>query len=444
MRRKRQLWKEEKLNVHPLSNLTNISFSYPPYEPNSPQAERFHASDEKIKLLLGGNRSGKTYTTAYDNLHDIRQTPGGVIWAATVHFDGVGQYLWPTYEKLLAPEEIKEISWLSYGRRIPSIVRCDGFTLYFKSYEQGRQKFQGGNVDIVHLDEECSHDIYMECLARTIDRKGKIRFSMSPLMGKTWVFTDLFEKRDEIDYLHVETISLFDNKFIDDAEKQIMVQAYGTDEAARRIAGMFTTLEGAVFKELCPELSFIPSFPIPSEWRVIGGIDLGYSNPFCFLMAALSPDGEIFFFAEHYQAETLLKDHAEVIKKMERDKSLFASNGLNMTEIPETRVCDHDRQERAELEEYDIFTEPAFKDVHLGIETMNRIMKPKPNGRPSFYVLDSCQTLQRELEGYRYKTFRPGSEDKEQPIKEHDHSVDAARYMIMYFVQGVRNYTVNE
>jgi phage terminase large subunit len=408
---------------------------YPYYEPNSPQAEGFHEAKEKVKLLLGGNRSGKTFTVTADNLKDIRKIPGGVIWAATVHFDGVGQYLWPTYQELLAPEEIKEISWLSYGRQIPNIVRCEGFTIFFKSYEQGRRKFQGGQVDIIHLDEECDHDIYIECLARTIDRRGKIRFSMSPLMGKTWVYKDLFIRKDELDFLYVDTISLFDNKFIDDAEKQVMLEAYGEDEIARRVNGEFTVLEGAVFKELRPKKHFVDWFPVPDSWRFVGGIDLGYVNPFCYLMGVLDPDGRLFLIAEHYQSETLLKDHAQVIQQMERNANMV--EGHNMTGIPENRVCDHDRQERAELDEYGIWTSPAIKDVNLSLEVINRLLKDD-----RIFVMSSCPHLQEEMENYRYKTVRAGTEDKEQPIKENDHAVDAFRYIVMYFFEGYTNYEV--
>jgi len=164
---------------------------------------------------------------------------------------------------------------------------------------------------------------------------------------------------------------------------------------------------------------------------VYGGIDLGYVNPFCYLMAALSPDEELYFFAEHYQAEMLLKDHASIIFDMEHDTSMFSGDPLDMRGIPVTRYSDHARQERAELESYGIWTEPADKDVPHSIELFNRLLKPKPNGRPTVYVMSTCPNLQRQMQGWRYKQAREGNEDKEQPVKVDDHAIDPARYIIM-------------
>lgn len=199
----------------------------------------------------------------------------------------------------------------------------------------------------------------------------------------------------------------------------------------RLVLGKWVQAEGAVLKELDSTIHFIEWFPVPCEWEVYCGIDLGYINPFCYLMAALSPEEELFFFAEHYQRETLLKEHARIIFDMEHDTDMFTGDPLDMTGIPVTRYSDHARQERAELESYGIWTEPADKDVSHGIELFNRLLKPKPNGRASVYVMDTCPNLQREMQGWRYKTAKEGSEDKEQPIKVDDHAIDAARYVIM-------------
>ncbi len=414
------------------SNQTSqhIDLSYPPYEPNCPQIAEFHQRTEKIRAVFGGNRSGKTYSTTFEVLNHLRQIPNGIGWAATVTYDGVGQYLWPTYKRHLAPDEILEISWLRYSQRIPAVVRLRGFTLYFRSYEQGREKFQGSNVDIIHLDEEPPKDVYHECLARTVDRKGKIVFSMTPLKGKTWIHKDIFEKADESPHIWKTTVSLFDNRFIDEEEKQVMLDTYGQDEAIRRIEGLFMTLEGAVFKEFDASVSVVPRFPIPTDWRIVRAIDFGFTNPFCCLWGALNDDHELIIFQEHYQAQTLLQEHADIIQAQDTDRSLYADTG---TVSVEATTADHARQERAELEQYGIFTEPAEKDVKLSIAILNRLMKPKANGRPSVYIMDDLTNLINEVEGYRYKPVRDGHEDKEEPLKIDDHSVDALRYLATYF-----------
>ncbi len=56
-------------------------------------------------------------------------------------------------------------------------------TLGFKSYDQGREKWQGETLDIVWLDEECPMDIYMEALTRTNATGGMIYLTFTPLKG---------------------------------------------------------------------------------------------------------------------------------------------------------------------------------------------------------------------------------------------------------------------
>lgn len=58
-------------------------------------------------------------------------------------------------------------------------------TLQFKSYDQGREVFQGTSQQVIHLDEECPMDIYTECLLRTLTVNGIIYVTATPLLGLT-------------------------------------------------------------------------------------------------------------------------------------------------------------------------------------------------------------------------------------------------------------------
>ena len=58
-------------------------------------------------------------------------------------------------------------------------------TLHFKSYDQGREAFQGDACHVIWLDEECAMAIYTECLLRTMTTDGIIILTASPLSGLT-------------------------------------------------------------------------------------------------------------------------------------------------------------------------------------------------------------------------------------------------------------------
>ncbi len=55
--------------------------------------------------------------------------------------------------------------------------------LTFKSYETGRESFQGTEQDVIWLDEESDLSIYTECLLRTMTNSGICYLTFTPLRG---------------------------------------------------------------------------------------------------------------------------------------------------------------------------------------------------------------------------------------------------------------------
>jgi phage terminase large subunit-like protein len=66
--------------------------------------------------------------------------------------------------------------------------------LGFKSYEQGRAKFQGVALELVHLDEEPADEgIYSECLTRTNETGGILWLTATPLLGMTTIIKSFLQ-----------------------------------------------------------------------------------------------------------------------------------------------------------------------------------------------------------------------------------------------------------
>lgn len=55
--------------------------------------------------------------------------------------------------------------------------------LGFKSYDQGRRKFQGTAKHLIWLDEEPPEDVYSECMARLMTTRGLMLATFTPLEG---------------------------------------------------------------------------------------------------------------------------------------------------------------------------------------------------------------------------------------------------------------------
>ena len=123
----------------------------------------------------------------------VRAWAGSETWDVTR--DGV--------QRLLVGEPKDETQWgtglipgddlLDWGRRqgvadcldnvIVKHVSGGQSTLGFKSYDQGRTKWQADTLDFVWFDEEPPQDIYFEGLTRTNATDGMVFLTFTPLKG---------------------------------------------------------------------------------------------------------------------------------------------------------------------------------------------------------------------------------------------------------------------
>lgn len=68
--------------------------------------------------------------------------------------------------------------------------------LQFRSYDQGREAWQGTERDVVWMDEEVPSSIYTEALLRTATTGGLILLTFTPLRGLTEVVLSFMRKPD--------------------------------------------------------------------------------------------------------------------------------------------------------------------------------------------------------------------------------------------------------
>lgn len=85
-------------------------------------------------------------------------------------------------------DEIGPITWKQGVADLVDTVRVrhvsGGWSMLgLKSYQQGRDSFEGTAQHFIWLDEEPPLDIYGECLIRTATTKGRIALTFTPLEG---------------------------------------------------------------------------------------------------------------------------------------------------------------------------------------------------------------------------------------------------------------------
>lgn len=192
------------------------------YSPYIKQVE-FHNAGKihSERLFIAGNQLGKTIAGGAEwAIHLTGRYPswwdGAVfdkpvtMWASGVTNEGtrdnpqrilIGP---PTIEEAWGTGMIPKTALVAWNRAMGTPNLLDNATirwggggdvqagisiLNFKSYEKGREKWQGPTIDGVWFDEECPLDIYTEGLTRT-NRGQRGQFSImtfTPLLGMSEV-----------------------------------------------------------------------------------------------------------------------------------------------------------------------------------------------------------------------------------------------------------------
>ena len=203
----------------------------------------FFESKKKNKGVFGGNRSGKTLSGAVYTIRKCLDNPGFDCWAAT--WADLSIAIQQTeYQKMLPKD--KTVSYAKFtaqrGFSNKIIIFENGSQIRFKTYDQGRESFQGASKDIIHLDEEPLEDIVSECKARLIDRNGEMIRTMTPLRGVTYTADEFIENEigdPEVEYWY------WDNRFnthINQVTLDRIISGYAEREQEVRQTGHFLNL----------------------------------------------------------------------------------------------------------------------------------------------------------------------------------------------------------
>jgi phage terminase large subunit-like protein len=172
-------------------------------------------------------------------------------------------------------------------------------TLKFKSYEQGRERWQVETVDCVWMDEEPPADIYTEALSRTNATGGMVYVTFTPLLGVSDVVMRFIKEAHDDRSDTVMTIDDVDH--ISAEEKARIIASYPEHEREARTRGVPILGSGRIFPVPRSVLSVEP-FPIPEWWPEIGALDFGWDHPTAAVKLRHDRDSDTIYVTHAYRA----------------------------------------------------------------------------------------------------------------------------------------------
>ena len=258
------------------------------YRPMSVQ-ESFHRCDKKVKILIGGNGSGKTIAGcaegAWELLHGRRkgQLPshGWIIrqtFPKNRYTDPIFTRYWHGDEVFgpFVPEQMqKKLS----GNPKSVMELTNGSTATMRTWAQGWKSIQGEMPDWIHVDEECDTDFMNELMVRMYRKPhGQIFVTVTDTVAEPWLL-DLLEQSSR-GSKHVEAFraDTRDNIHLD--QEQVAAFSEGMDEVEQsvRLGGGLRLAAGKVYK-CWSEGNWRDAGEVPLDGTDYVYIDPGVANP---------------------------------------------------------------------------------------------------------------------------------------------------------------------
>ncbi len=307
------------------------------YKPYPRQAE-FHAAgrDHRERLLMAGNQLGKTLAAGFEYaMHATGRYPE---WWAGKRYDrpiigwaaGVtGESTRDNVQRILLgragafgtgaipKDSIIEVTAARGQPDLQDSIKVRHVSggvshIALKSYEKGREKWQGETLDICWFDEEPGLDIYLEGLTRTNTTLGPVLVTFTPLLG----MSDVVKRYmlDKVPGTHITRMSIDDVTHYTEEQRAAIIASYPEYSREARTRGIPQLGSGRVFP-LSDNAIRCQAFPLPEHWPRINGIDFGWDHPSAGVQCVWDRDSDcLYVIAAHRAREQTPAMFAAAVK----------------------------------------------------------------------------------------------------------------------------------
>lgn len=207
----------------------------------------------------------------------------------------------------------------------------------------------------------------------------------------------------------------YDNPYIDVDEIEAAKRSLPEDSFAQEYLADFRKVEGLVYKEFNTDRHKLDRLPNHVQRQPVtkrGCIDFGYTNPSAMYTIIKDDDGNYYITDEYY----------------ETGKVQDELNQLMMARRLDAWYPDPAEPDRIEMmRRAGLSVKEVTKDTRAGINTVQTLLR---NNR---LFIVNCPNLEFEFNFYRWREPSASKIDlhePEEPIKEHDHGLDAVRYAL--------------
>lgn len=422
--------------------------SYKPYR----KQHEFHAAGNiRERLFMAGNQLGKSLANAAEiafhltGRYDLYKGPNGEPWpgrrwdrpvrvmcgseSAELTRDGMQRLLVgnPEAEEDWGTGYIPLDAISGWNRRQGTPNALDSIsvkhkngglsTVLFKSYDQGRTKWQANTVDIVSFDEEPKEEIYSEGITRTTATKGMVLMTFTPLLGMSNVVRRFLNEKSPDRTVVRMTIYDVDHISKEDVEREIA--KYPEHERDARASGIPILGSGRIFPYSDSQIVITP-IRIPDFWPRIGGLDFGWDHPTAAVELAWDRDTDtIYLIREHREKAKTPVQHGAILRQWgEWLPWAWPHDGLAHDKGSGEQLAKQYKKAGLKMTAERATFPDGTSGVEAGLFDMTERMR---TGR--WKVFSTCPLWVEE--------FRLYHREDGKVVKEHDDLISASRYATM-------------
>jgi len=382
-----------------------------------PAQSKVASSPKRFRVVCAGRRGGKTELAVYEMIGKAYAKKGRNI-----------TYVAPTFQ------QARDIAWVKLVEACKAItvkVNETRLEITVQTMDKGKsiislhgwesiESLRGQAFDFIVIDEIASmrnwETLWMTVIRPTLtDREGEVLFISTPKGFNH--FYDLYNLcNDPVkgkDYASFHFTS-YDNPYISKEEIDKARSELSEDQFAQEYMADFRKQEGLVYKDFDRKLHLYEGeIPRRIEFRM-AGVDFGFTNPAAVVEVCKDSDSHYWVESEMYKTGMTDAHVADYVKA--QHFNLVFPDPENPAAIKE-------------LTDRNINLREVRKGKDSVVNGINKVREILKQNRLHIHV--RCQNLIEEIESYHYPDTKDGRNERENPVKDFDHALDALRYVVM-------------